>query len=140
MKTLTESIFELSAPFDNPYQGQAHRALFVCSAGLLRSPTGAAVAVKHGWNARSCGSHKEYALIQLNANLIYWAQRIYFVNPANLDRALSTFYTEEEISSELRAKSVVFDIEDDYEYMNPVLVAEFESLLFPTGNAFQNLV
>lgn len=47
-ETLTDKIFQLTTPYDNPYQGKTPRWLFVCSAGLLRSPTGAAVAIKPG--------------------------------------------------------------------------------------------
>lgn len=44
----TQQIFNLTAPYDNPYQSNRTRILFVCSAGLLRSPTGAAVGSARG--------------------------------------------------------------------------------------------
>ena len=119
--TYTEKIFELSAPYDNEYQGTAKRLLFVCSAGILRSPTCANVGTSLGFNTRSCGSHQEYALIPLSVNLIMWANKIIFVNPENEYRALETFGVCE-YSRVIRAKSIVWDIEDTFNYGDPTLV------------------
>lgn len=122
--TRTASIFELTAPYNNKYQGADPRWLFVCSAGLLRSPTAANIAIaEYGYNCRSCGT-SEYALIPLSVNLLEWAQKIIFMNEANLDDAIRAFrgiplgdyYIEQ-----LRVKSVVWEIEDDYDYMEDTL-------------------
>ena len=51
--TKNDAIFKTSAPYNNPYQTDRPRWLFVCSAGLLRSPTGAAMAIQRGINAVS---------------------------------------------------------------------------------------
>lgn len=118
--TINYQIFNLNAPYSNPYQGDAPRWLFVCSAGLLRSPTAAHVAVTMGANARSCGSHTEYALVPLSANLIAWADAIFFVNPENFKEALRTFKNtgwEDDIES----KSTVWNIPDRYEFGHPDL-------------------
>lgn len=127
--TKTEQIFKLSAPFDNMCQGKIPRYLFVCSAGLLRSPTAAAVATQMGRNARSCGSAR-YALIPLSVNLIHWAHTIFFVNEENSSQALETFghidYADEH--DMLLTKGVVWDIPDTYNYMEdplPAIVREF---------------
>jgi len=64
--TKNAEIFNTTAPYNNYNQGSTPRWLFVCSAGLLRSPTGAALAVKKGINARSCGSALDYALIPIS--------------------------------------------------------------------------
>lgn len=125
--TMTAKIFELSAPYDNPYQGDNPRWLFVCSAGLLRSPTGAAVATELGVNARSCGS-SSYALIPLSANLIMWAQKIFFVNEENYKQALHTFenagYNEDIVE-----KAVVLDIPDRHHAFAPALCELFRKEL-----------
>lgn len=128
-QTLTEKIFQLSAPYDNPYQGEAMRYLFVCSAGLLRSPTAAAVAIKNGINARSCGSNPNYALIPLSVNLIAWAEKIFFMNQKNYDQALANFKPtgwDEDIAE----KAVVWDIPDRFEYGNAQLVQLIQEKLF----------
>lgn len=121
---LTNAIFSANAPFMNPYQGNKTRLLFVCSAGLLRSPTGAAVGVQRGYNTRSCGSHMEYALIPLSANLIEWAESIIFVNIENFDRAMATFkgtgYEED-----IQKKAIVLSIPDTYEAFHPSLMRIF---------------
>lgn len=124
---MTAKIFELSAPYDNPYQSVRPRWLFVCSAGLLRSPTGAAIATELGVNARSCGS-SNYALIPLSVNLIMWAQKIFFVSRENHAEAQKTFessgYTED-----IDSKAVVLDIPDIYEAYDPELCKIFRNEL-----------
>lgn len=117
--TMTAKIFELSAPYANPYQSNKPKWLFVCSAGLLRSPTGAAVGTMLGANTRSCGS-SNYALIPLSVNLILWADVIFFVNPENYRQAVKVFENtgyEQDIDD----KKVVLTIPDDYEAFDPVL-------------------
>jgi predicted protein tyrosine phosphatase len=119
MPNKTDSIFQLSAPYNNSYQGPTPRILFVCSAGLLRSPTGASLYNILGYNTRSCGS-EDYALIPLSANLIEWAELIVFVNKYNYLGAQQTF---KNLIPEW--KCLVLDIEDDYNYNDPKLIQEF---------------
>ncbi len=128
--TKNAAIFKTTAPYANPYQGVAPRWLFVCSAGLLRSPTGAATAIKHGINARAVGSNPHYALIPLSANLINWAQKIVFVNDENYQQALKLFSGEGDLHYQLTTKAYVLDIPDIFEYGERELVDEFERALF----------
>lgn len=124
--TKNASIFKANAPYRNPYQGDSPRWLFVCTAGLLRSPTGAALAIKKGLNARSCGSATDIALIPLSANLINWADKIVFVNDNNYHQALQLFVDVGDLHYQLTTKSLVLDILDMYDYNEPQLVVEFE--------------
>ena len=126
--TKNAEIFKLSAPYNNPYQGNYPRVLFVCSAGLLRSATGATVGSQLGLNTRNCGSER-YALIPLSANLIAWAQKIYFVNPHNYRTALAKFCDDIALCEMIETKSTVLDIPDTYDYMHPELVKIFTELL-----------
>lgn len=128
MKTKTEEIFDLSCPYANEFQGKSARYLFVCSAGLLRSPTAAAVATSLGYNARSCGS-EDYALIPLSLNLISWADKIFFVNEFNYIMALDTFKKDYLAIMELKNKAVVWDIEDIYNYGDFTLKEKLKELL-----------
>jgi predicted protein tyrosine phosphatase len=121
----TDQIFQLSAPYNNPYQGKASRILFVCSAGLLRSPTGAAVGVKRGYNTRSCGSDASYALIPLSVNLIEWANHIVFVNQKNYEQAIKDF-KKVRYDEIIKSKSIVLDIPDKYDAFHPSLVRKFK--------------
>lgn len=116
----TDQIFELSCPYNNPYQGNASRILFVCSVGMLRSPTAAVEAIKQGYNARACGSCQELALIPLTVNLIMWADKIVFMNEENQFEALQTFFGDIETTKKL-TESVVWNIEDNFDYCNPIL-------------------
>lgn len=121
---LTDKIFQLSAPYNNPYQGEYTKLLFVCSAGLLRSATCATIFSKKGYNTRSCGS-SDYALIPLSANLIAWADHIYFVNEQNYLEALDKFKGSEFLTK-LKRDSTVLDIPDKYDYMHPTLISSIE--------------
>jgi predicted protein tyrosine phosphatase len=127
-KTKNETIFLLDAPWDNPYQGDAKRVLFVCSAGILRSATAAHIANQiKGWNTRSCGS-ESYALIPASVNLLTWAQKIYFVNQYNYDVVIENFDGFLDIEK-VKNKSVVWDIEDHFDYMSHTLVNNIKTLL-----------
>src|ERR1700741_1419364 len=90
-QTLTEKIFATDCPYENPAQTKAKRLLFVCSVGLLRSPTAQIVASTMGYNARACGSNVELALIPMSCKLIDWANHIIFMNRGNLDQSLKVF-------------------------------------------------
>ena len=122
MVTKTEQIFELTAPCNNPYQGNEPRLLFVCSVGLLRSPTCADAATKLGFNARSCGSAVDMALIPISVNLMKWADKIIFVNNQNFKDTVELFKFDQDIS-EFKRKSIIWDIEDDYERNDDWLIA-----------------
>ena len=124
--TKNETIFKTTAPYRNPYQGNTPRWLFVCSAGLLRSPTGAALAIKKGINARSCGSEVDLALIPISANLIMWAEKIVFVTENNYFDALALFADHQMLHNLLTVRSLVLDIPDVYNYNDRDLVIEFE--------------
>jgi predicted protein tyrosine phosphatase len=127
---LTNEIFELSCPYSNPYQGNDKKLLFVCSAGLLRSATAANLFAKKGFNTRNCGTH-EYALIPLSANLIYWADQIYFVNESNLRQAILTFKEYGHLLDMIEKKSITLDIPDQFPYNHPELVRILEEKIKP---------
>lgn len=128
MKTKTDKIFELTAPYNNECQGPYMRALFVCSAGLLRSATGAYIGNCMGMNTRACGS-ESYALVPISVNLINWADVIYFVNRYNYMSAQETFSKDTDTYNLLCNKSTVWDIEDIYNYRDPKLVQIITDLL-----------
>lgn len=128
--TKNAAIFKTTAPYRNPYQGSSDRWLFVCSAGLLRSPTGATMAAQRGINARSCGSNFNYALVPCSANLIAWAERIIFVNPENLEQLEYNFLEHQHLLDQIEEKATVLNIPDNYEYMDPQLQKHFEDQLF----------
>ena len=130
--TKTEEIFSTNGcPFDNHSQGADLRVVFVCSAGMLRSPTAARIAGKYGINARAAGSHLHYALIPLTANLIKWAHRIVFMNSSNEDEVLRKI-NDEKLLTDLKEKSIVWNIEDYYDYMDESLVWKIERELEKT--------
>lgn len=98
----------------NKYQTEAKRVLVVCSAGLLRSPTGANVLHQSfGYNTRAAGSSEEYALIPVSEALIEWAEEIVFVNSGNFNECL---FFNERLDWVIRDKAIVLSIEDDYEW------------------------
>lgn len=128
MKTKTQEIFELSCPYSNSAQGMFTRVLFVCSAGMLRSATAATIANELGMNARACGS-APYALIPISANLIHWAEAIYFVNRENYLETKIKFAGQQECLELIEDKYSVWNIEDCFEYNDPPLRAQITYLL-----------
>ena len=124
-KTYTQIMFENDCPWDNPYQGNRTKLLFVCSAGLLRSPTGAAVATARGYNARACGSDSTCALIPFNMNLLYWARYVIFVNEENYKEVKLELKDNPYATSLLEAKKIVLDIPDSYPAYDPKLMRIF---------------
>ena len=132
--TKNAAIFQTNAPYANIYQGNAPRWLFVCSAGLLRSPTGATMAAQRGINARSCGSNFNYALVPCSANLVNWADKIVFVNGENLWQLEDNFLGHKDLLQQIESKQVVLNIPDNFEYMDPQLQQFYEAELFkPLG-------
>ena len=103
----------------NGYQGDKPKALCVCSAGLLRSPTLAKVLSDKGWNTRACGEDERFALIPLSTALCVWADYIFAIGEA--------FYDVE--WGEFKSKVVHFDVKDDYDAFDPELVIKFANLV-----------
>lgn len=127
-QTKTAALLELTAPYANPFQGKAPRILFVCSVGLLRSPTAAAFFCQRGYNTRACGSMVGCALIPISANLVEWAHQICFMTYENKQETLALFREDAATQEVIRGKSVVLNITDDYEYNQPELIAELDSV------------
>ena len=119
--TKTEEIFKSNGcPYNNHSQGNDLRVVFVCSAGLLRSPSAARIAGEYGINARSAGSRLHYALIPLSANLIKWAHWVVFMNSEN-EFEIAQKILDTDLLELMRNKSIVWNIEDTYNYMEDSL-------------------
>jgi len=101
----------------NPYQGTAKKALCVCSAGLLRSPTIAKYLTGLGYNTRACGTSQDYALIPLSHALIHWADEIYVVK----EQAPIITEVLDELGLTKFKPVTVLDIPDMYGTFDPVL-------------------
>lgn len=119
--TRTDLIKLNSCPFKNEAQGRYLRVLFVCSAGLLRSPTAAKIAGEFNINARAAGSLPYLALIPVSANLVVWAEKLVFMNRENFEQTLEIFKDEPDFVEAVNNKSVVWNIEDYYDYNDKML-------------------
>jgi len=93
------------------------RVLCVCSAGVLRSPTAAVVLAGSGVNTRAAGLDKEYALIPVDDVLLTWADEIVCMSWEQWSRLVDWCD-----SLNLNTPIICLEIEDDYSYMDPVLV------------------
>lgn len=136
--SFSQEIFNQNAPYNNVYQTSRTKLLFVCSAGLLRSPTGAYVGAQRGYNTRSCGSTYEYALIPLSANLIMWADKIFFVNPENFEEALITFKNTG-FDEDINDKAIVLNIPDQYRAFDPGLIKQYNEVFDQFESKFPDL-
>ena len=111
----------------NPYQGYAKKVLCVCSAGLLRSPSMAAVLTMKGCNTRAAGIH-DYALVPLDEVLIEWADVILFADKEHLSTCKHNFH------GALEDKEYhVLAIPDKYGYMDKELVKIIKDKLKEIG-------
>lgn len=100
---------------NNPYQGEAHKVLCVCSAGLLRSPTAANVLHKEfGYNTRSCGSDTDHALVPLDSVLCEWADEIVCMEARHAHEVTA-------LDKKFEDKLTCLYIADDYAYMDDEL-------------------
>lgn len=111
------------------FEGMHTKLLFVCTAGILRSPTAAAIAQTYGYNTRSCGSDLDYALIPVSDKLIRWADVVVFVNSFNASSTYNSFFGDVETQLLILDKQIIWLIEDDYEYMQPELVEIVENYM-----------
>jgi len=97
----------------NKYQGSATRALVLCSAGLLRSPSVASYLDKElDYNCRAAGVH-DYALIPVDEVLVTWADVVVCVSPEIAD-VFKYKYKHQAI--------IILDIPDIYPYKDPELM------------------
>lgn len=118
--TKTDEIFRGNCPYDNFSQTLAKRLTFVCSAGMLRSPTAQVVATSMGYNARACGSDFHYALIPLSVHLIEWSHKIIFMQQNNYLTSIKTFQ-KSGLAKTIKEKSIVWEIEDIYNWGDNIL-------------------
>lgn len=127
---MQKASFNQIANTQNPYQGDAVKALCVCSAGLLRSPTIAKVLTERGYNTRAAGMSQEYALIPVTPALIAWADEIHVVaeqEDALLDAILEA---RESIGGFVNYKEPVvhvYNIPDMYATFDPDLIQMIEA-------------
>jgi len=102
----------------NPYQGTAVKALCICSAGLLRSPTIAKYLTVKGYNTRAVGIAEDYALVPLSTALVNWADEIHVVKEQH--QALLRELSDEGITFDL-GNIFVYDIPDSHGTFDPAL-------------------
>lgn len=108
----------------NPHQGAFVKALCVCSAGLLRSPTIAWVLSNKGYNTRAAGMY-DYALVQVDEVLVEWADVIVFAQQEHMDAYLAKgFSTDKHL--------YVLGVPDNYAFRDPVLVTTINNRLADT--------
>ncbi len=99
------------------------KLLFVCSRNRWRSPTAEAVANRiDGCHARSAGTEPS-ARVRVSEKLIGWADWIFCMEKRHVGRLRERF-----APPLLDGKRLVcLDIPDDYEFMDPELVALLEA-------------
>lgn len=98
----------------NPFQGTDKRALCICSAGLLRSPSIAWVMGNNGYNTRAAGVF-DYALIQVDEVLLEWADLLVFADKEHYEYLAKQY----DLS---KKPHYILDIPDNYPFKNPKLL------------------
>lgn len=105
----------------NPHQGNAERILCVCHAGLLRSPTIANVLAGRGFNTRSVGSDRDFALIPMDEVLLEWADTVIVVDFTLAQDIRDVWGFEGDI--------IHMPIPDEFDFMQPELVEWINNFL-----------
>jgi len=105
------------------YQGDTHKVLCICSAGVLRSPTAARVLQeKFGYNTRAAGMEAEYAIIPISEALLAWCDEIVCFQLDHM-MALDNIKDRLPFDTEYLTDMIkLINIDDDYNYMNEDLV------------------
>lgn len=106
----------------NHYQGSTKKVLCVCSAGLLRSPTAAHVLAgePYNLNTRAVGHNREYALQILDDVVLEWADEVVCMTKDQLR------VVEDMLDAGHEKTVICLDIDDDFAYRDPVLVAKIK--------------
>jgi predicted protein tyrosine phosphatase len=107
------------------------KLLFICSRNRLRSPTAEAVFTAYeGLEVESAGLAPD-AETPLNSEVIQWADIIFVMERSHRSKLSKRFQPW------LKGKRVIcLDIPDQYEYMNPDLVALLEEKVLPLLGSF----
>lgn len=108
----------------NPNQGNFTKALCVCSAGLLRSPTLAWILSNNPFNmnTRAAGASPSHALIKLDEVLLNWADVVVFANMDNYYEAKCHFPGWLDSDDDSNVPYIVLDIPDRYRTRDPELI------------------
>jgi predicted protein tyrosine phosphatase len=107
------------------------KLLFVCGKNMLRSPTAEAIFAEYvGLEVDSAGVDRD-AETPLGIEAIQWADIIFVMEKPHLRKLRTKFQPE------LHNKRIVcLDIPDNYEYMQPELVALLDKKVLPLLGTF----
>jgi predicted protein tyrosine phosphatase len=107
------------------------KLLFVCGKNMLRSPTTEAIFAEYaGLEVDSAGVDRD-AETPLGVEAIQWADIIFVMEKTHLRKLRAKF------QSELHNKRIIcLDILDNYEYMQPELVALLTKKILPLLGTF----
>lgn len=124
---MSDFIMNRLANSSNIYQGKFKRVWWVCSAGLLRSPTAAFVLSQepYNFNTRAAGLTKEFALVPVDEVLIHWADEIVCMSNEQAEQLADM--------AEEGKRIVSLNIADSYRYRDPELInlirSKYDSVL-----------
>jgi len=115
----TVPLIQLTAALkpDEPKEGPSRRWLFVDQRGRIKSATAQVLASRKDINARAVGSDVRQSLIPITLPLIYWAERIIFMDDASYQQAQNLLTKNALDTAQLIAKSTVLNIPDEFVYM-----------------------
>ena len=108
--------------FNNPYQGNYKRLLFVCSGGMLRSATFAHILAGRGFNTR-CAGIDPRAIQPVHDNTLQWAEHIYCMEQGHKTAIQKHYMVNDD-------KITVLNIPDIFAYRDPKLIEKINEI-FP---------
>lgn len=106
----------------NPYQGLYKKVLFICSAGVLRSATAAAIFCQPPYNFNTrCAGVEHYALIPINDALLVWADEIVCMTQAHKSK-LEAHINEVNHRLGIKAQIKCLNVPDEFPYRDADLI------------------
>lgn len=117
----------------NPYQGDFKKALCVCSAGLLRSPSIAHILSNppYNYNVRAAGVEAEYALVPVDDALLLWADVIVCAEDWHKRTVIKMLKDNNYVdpTGEVIKEVIALNIPDNYETRSPKLLEIIQTKL-----------
>ena len=98
--------------------------LFICSRNQWRSPTAEKVFQKKGYCTRSAGTSPNAKRTVSDTDL-RWSDKVFVMEKKHKNRLQAKF------ADLIHNKVIILDIPDDYQFMDPELVAFLEDAVAP---------
>ena len=117
LETFPQQVLVAPPKYSIPDEGDFRRWLFVGEEGRVRSATAQVLASRININARAVGSNIGKALQIISLPLIYWAERIIFMDDQAYQQAQDLLASNNLDKATMVAKATILSIPKTWPYM-----------------------